>query len=73
MTEKCKQAGRWFRGCNWHSIYDTKEPCVELKGRIYSTWTLPDWLAKLGIVEKTYVGAICKTCGEYKPREASNE
>jgi hypothetical protein len=69
----CERAGKWFRGCNWETIYDVKEPSKALQDSIETTWQLPQWLAKLGIEDTRYVGALCKTCGKYIARDGSSD
>ena len=70
MTDTCERANKWFRKCKWQPIYDTKEPSDELRYRIEMSYQLPEWLALLGVIERTYVGARCLTCGKYIPRDS---
>lgn len=68
MTD-CERANRWFFGCRWEHMYDTKGPSEELAEQIRSSWQLPHWLAKLGVYEQKYVGSICVRCGKTVDRK----
>jgi hypothetical protein len=69
----CQRASRWFRHCKWEAVYDTSAPSDELANAIRSSWSLPQWLAELGVVRSIYVGSMCSTCGRYEPRQDDGE
>ena len=71
MSASCNRANKWFRSCNWETIYDTQGPSEGLDSYISTSFTLPAWLAKLAKEETVYVGALCKTCGKYISRDGN--
>ena len=73
--EMCERVGKWFRHCDWTTVYDHKGPSKALSQKLTACWELPLEFAKLGIKPETYIGAVCLTCGKFigKDGEQSNE
>lgn len=70
MVEECKRAGRWFRHCDWETMYDIVKPHKELASSAFfsDAEDLNPEMVEALIVRKTYAGALCRTCGKYIPR-----
>ena len=71
--ELCDRVGKWYRPCNWTTCYDYKGPSKALERHVDGAWELHLPFAELLIETKTYVGALCQTCGKFIKKDETDE
>jgi hypothetical protein len=70
--ELCDRVGKWYRPCNWTTVFDYKGPSESLRQHVANTWEIPLAFAELLVENETYVGTTCLTCGKFIDKDGTN-
>lgn len=66
----CARLDKLFRSCSWTAVYDEVKPSDPLADYIFCEMEVSVEIARLGVETKTYVGALCTTCGKFIRRDS---
>jgi hypothetical protein len=71
VINPCPRAGRWIGGCKFEARYDESSPDQALRDVVEVAKSVPSYVIKMLIREKTYIHDVCTRCGKVIKREAS--